>query len=301
MDWSVWKCPAQWPPQPHGYTWLMDAAERIAAAVLPEWAGKEFGFEATDMALNPSDPKLGVLQPQFYSAVWFWHGVSPRPLTQVTPPSTEKWIEAYSRWRWCFENADGMFERKHLACIIIHKAAERGELVFHARNETTGEMVEVPRARWNCDTNIAMARISRGRINLMQPMALEPMDWSERQKWLGSMTSWLFVPNPNLSAFIKGLSSPSDGGSSDLMSAAESEAEGRSVLAAAPELRRVRGWVIADAELVTEMRRLVLSGDSSSPTDAAKTLVKKAKGSGTVESKVRRLERRYYETHPHVV
>lgn len=203
MDWSVWTKGDQWPPKPHGFTWLMDAAERVAGAVIgEEWVGNEFAFEAQHMALNPTDPARGHLSPQFYSAVWFWLGVSPRGLTQVTEPSTEQWQQAYARWRWCFENADEIFERKQLACVLIHQAAERGEIVFYARNEATGEMIVIPRERWNCDTNIALARISRGRINLAQPMTPEPLGWEERQRWLAQMTSWLFVPEENLAAYI---------------------------------------------------------------------------------------------------
>jgi len=63
-------------------------------------------------------------------------------------------------------------------------------------------------------------------------------------------------------------------------------------------LKRVRGWGVADTALINQMRAWVLSGESSSPTDAARGLVDQAKGSGTVESKIRRLERGYYKVYP---
>jgi hypothetical protein len=212
MDWNIWRMGSQWPARPHGFTWLMGAAEQIAAAVIgDEWVGNEFAFEVVHLALAPPYPKEGTLLPQHYSFVWFWLGAShPTPI-DAPAPSAEQWQEARTRWRWCRDNAELICYRKQLACTLIHQAAERGDLVFHARNEATGEMVLIPRQRWNCDTNIALARISRGRINLVQPMALEPSDLKERQRWLGRMTSWLFVTRDNLAAFLKtAAASPSE-------------------------------------------------------------------------------------------
>jgi hypothetical protein len=69
-------------------------------------------------------------------------------------------------------------------------------------------------------------------------------------------------------------------------------------LRAPPKLEKKKvGWTIADAPLVERMRQLVLSGECSSPTAAAWTLVDEAKG-GTADSRVRRLQRRYDETYP---
>jgi hypothetical protein len=65
-----------------------------------------------------------------------------------------------------------------------------------------------------------------------------------------------------------------------------------------PVEKKVRGWGIADAPLVTEMRALVQCGECSSPSAAASRLISRAKGAGTPESKVRRLVTAYYEKHP---
>jgi len=61
---------------------------------------------------------------------------------------------------------------------------------------------------------------------------------------------------------------------------------------------RVRGHAVADAPLVARMRVMVASGEASSPYRAAQMLEPEAKGHGSTESRVRRLERRYYDTHP---
>ena len=58
---------------------------------------------------------------------------------------------------------------------------------------------------------------------------------------------------------------------------------------------RPRGWNLdeSDAPLLTDMRRLLDSGECLSPTAAAKEVVSRAKGFGTPDSKIRRLVRSY--------
>lgn len=51
----------------------------------------------------------------------------------------------------------------------------------------------------------------------------------------------------------------------------------------------------ADAPLIEDMRRLILAGGASSVPDAALAFAEKADGKGTVQSKAKRLERRYGE------
>jgi len=160
------------------------------------------------MALNPTDPKLPHLNPRHYAAVWFWLGVTPGALSGVTAPSKDQWRQAYDRWKWCFMNADEIFERKEIACILIRQAAERGDLVFHARNEATGHMVPVPRELWNCDTDMALARMASGRINLLDPMRPVPVHYKERAPYFARMTSWLFVAEDKLAAFLASLKQP---------------------------------------------------------------------------------------------
>jgi hypothetical protein len=52
-------------------------------------------------------------------------------------------------------------------------------------------------------------------------------------------------------------------------------------------------WDLADQPLLREMQELIVTGKASSPFNAANQVVQKAAGSGTIESKIRRLERRY--------
>jgi hypothetical protein len=56
---------------------------------------------------------------------------------------------------------------------------------------------------------------------------------------------------------------------------------------------RGSGMQIADLPLLREMHQLILAGQASSPTDAARQVVDKAIGGGGQDSKIRRLERHY--------
>jgi hypothetical protein len=53
------------------------------------------------------------------------------------------------------------------------------------------------------------------------------------------------------------------------------------------------GFADSDAPLLREMRQLRTTGQASSNTDAARAVAAKAKGGGSFESKVRRLQKRY--------
>jgi hypothetical protein len=53
------------------------------------------------------------------------------------------------------------------------------------------------------------------------------------------------------------------------------------------------GWLSSDQPLLREMARLIATGKASSPYNAAHQVASKAAGGGTLESRVRRLERRY--------
>ncbi len=82
--------------------------------------------------------------------------------------------------------------------------------------------------------------------------------------------------------------------------APSSEAAATSVPDAASTARQRRGrpsgsgsWADADAPLVDKMRELIEAGNAKSPNDAASKVAREARGSGTVESKITRLAKRY--------
>lgn len=283
MEWGIWLNKREWPRKPSGYAWIMDAAERISRRVFPEkWVGIEFAFEPALLAEVPSDPSNGELLPCHYPSVWLWAegAIAPSDPAFVAVPSIDQWRTAFERWRYSFEHGEELLARKRLACIFLGQAAERGDLLVHARNEATGAMVPITREQWNCDYGALFARLSRGRINLVHPMVPEPARQRDRQLWLARMTSWLFVSEENLDAFLSG----------KLAWNVDEEAVNREPK---DEQTPSRGWGIADARIVERMRKLVVSGDCPSPTAAAEKLLAEIKGSGTPESRVRRLQRAY--------
>lgn len=86
--------------------------------------------------------------------------------------------------------------------------------------------------------------------------------------------------------------------------ASSSEVTGSSVPDATSASRRRRGrppesgrWAAADAPLLTRMHELIEAGKAKSATDAARLVAGEAEGSGSPESKITRLRKRYSNQH----
>jgi hypothetical protein len=181
----------------------MAGADQIARAVIgAEWAGSEWAMEARYLAEAPGDPATGWLPRERWSSVWFWIGEDRPQFSTLVEPTREQWSLAYERWAWHFRNFDALMYRKDQAVTMVRKLAERAELEVFARESRTGEMVPIPAARWNCDRDIAAARLARGRINMRDMMAPLPDDPPRLIRYLASMDSWLFVSLSSLRASV---------------------------------------------------------------------------------------------------
>lgn len=295
MDWTTWTKRGQqsWPPVHPDYVLLPVAMETIARnAFGDEWTGGEFTFDPAHMIYGVPAPVHAFAsedgEPDGFQlrnhgdAVRFWAGLS-----GIETPTYHGWKLAYDRFAWHLEHGDDLIRRKAEACRFIQKLAMAGTLVVYARNAVTGEMDALGANLWNCDADIAEARFSRSRVNpkaLIAPfVAMAPIPGYpvHRGEYLAEMTAWLFVTKENVAALV-----------------AAPDAAPAGVALPTPETKAARGWRIADAPLVQEMHQLFTSGAVSSPTAAAAQLVKegKVKGAGDVESKIKRLQRRYRET-----
>lgn len=216
MDWSAWR---SFGPDftPTGFVSVFRAFEAIARRDIEDWVGNEFAFEQSALANVVPDPshyfspdgrlQLDHLARQHYAAVVFWSRAQ-GGYRALGPPSLEEWTAAHKRYAFALEQSDEIFKRKALVCLHLHRTLEAGDLRAHARNEATGEMVELQPHHWNCDHVIALARFSRGRVNLLNLMGPVPEDHPARADYFARMTSWLFVrharsePDSHLDASI---------------------------------------------------------------------------------------------------
>jgi hypothetical protein len=210
MDWSAWKT---YGPDftPSGYVTAFAAFEAIAKKHVEGWVGNEFAFEQGSLAHAVPDPihyfspdgraQLDHFAAQHHEAVIYWARVD-GGYRAFGPPTLEEWKIALTRYAYALEQSVGIFERKALICLTLHKRLEEGAFRVHARDEASGEMVELPPHQWNCDHNTALARISRGRVNLAKLMSPIPSDSAQQVQYFDRMTSWLFVSKANQAKFL---------------------------------------------------------------------------------------------------
>lgn len=222
MEWTTWRKEGarDYPPTHPEYVLLMPAMDAIAKAVIQDWVGNEYAFEVAHMTRGVPSPAVAYASPEaspssqmlsrYGDAVGFWLG---RSVSLLHPPSYEEWREAYERFRRCFEDCDAILARKQAACRYVQQIAMTGALAVSARNEATGEMIQLPPELWNCDADIADARFARGRINLSAPMYPIPEGYVKRGEYHGRITSWLFVKKDHLAALLSELHSQGEAAS----------------------------------------------------------------------------------------
>ena len=165
----------------------------------------------------------------------------------------------------------------------IVKHCSKGDLVSAVRKIRGGAMTVLGWEMWNAE-NLDW-RFDRCQMSLDRPF--------ERCKG----THWIFIQRNSLDSFLAGLAgdvSPTEASrhSKPVSSELGSTSEGLQT--------RTRGrppgtgsWATADDLLLAGMRELIKAGKAKSPNDAARQVAGEAPGSGTIDSKITRLAKRY--------
>jgi hypothetical protein len=134
MDSDFWSLPYKWPSDPHGYTFLARAFDQVGRTMFgPDWTGQE----AQEFTSTMERFKL-------YASINHRTGAAPV-------------VDA--------------LQRVGLVTGWLIRLCERGALKAFVRDETNGDMIEVPTQFWNVEK--VYHRFVRGKMNLTRPAAEE--------------------------------------------------------------------------------------------------------------------------------